>query len=145
VRQRAQQLRAALRPLAQQRQDLLAKQLGVGAPLGHLPQRPGQQRVPVPAGDAVAVELPLADQVERSPHQRGLEHAAVNHRGLQLLAPEAAEARPEPDVRRRRVLRLHARQPLDGGRDVELGPLQEQLPGQRPAVELARADQGHPA
>ena len=46
------------------------------------------------------------------------------------------DARPEPDVRRRRPLRLHAGEALDRGQHADLLALEQQLPRERRAVQL---------
>jgi len=57
--------------------------------------------------------------VEREAHDRRLDHRAGSDRGLQVLAPEALEARRQGEVRRGRVLGLERRQRPDrlGGRE----------------------------
>ena len=57
--------------------------------------------------------------------------------GPQVLPAEPVETGPQPDVRVLGLLRLHSGQPLDGIGDRGLLPGQEQLAGQRGAIELA--------
>ncbi len=52
------------------------------------------------------------DEVQRPPHDRRLEDLAALHCAFERLAPEALEARPEAEVRRRGPLRLQADEPL---------------------------------
>ena len=52
--------------------------------------------------------LPRGDEVDGRPHQRPLDDRPAFERARQLFAAEVLEARPEPDVRVRRVLILDA-------------------------------------
>jgi len=57
---------------------------------------------------------------------------------LERLAPEAGHTRPETDVGRGRPLRLEAGEALDGGNHRDLAPLEQELPRERRAVQLAQ-------
>src|SRR5436305_8733717 len=57
------------------------------------------------------------DEVERPSHDGRLHHVAAHYGPLERAAPEVDRSRPETDVRRRRPLRLQARDPLDRARD----------------------------
>ena len=59
---------------------------------------------------------------------------------LELLRLEALEPRPQADVGRPRLLRLHSRQPADRVHGAELVALEQQLARQRRAAELAAAE-----
>src|SRR5215213_1077115 len=87
------------------------------------------------------------DEAQRLPHHGGLEDGASRELALERLAPEARRARPDADVRRRRPLRLHSDQALDHRLRQESLPLEQQLPGERRAVQLAQREDtlGHAA
>ena len=67
-----------------------------------LAERSAEQRVVVPA-----------DEVQRLPHHRCLHDRPAREQALERLAPETHRARPDPDVGRRRPLRLHPDEALD--------------------------------
>ena len=77
------------------------------------------------------------DEVERVPHQRRLHDVAGEERALERLALEGRRARPDADIRRGRPLRLHAAEPFDHGGTPSALPLEQQLPRERRAVQLA--------
>src|SRR5215210_3413600 len=87
------------------------------------------------------------DEVQSLPHHGGLEDAASSELALERLAPEARRARPDADVRGRGPLRLHSDQALDHRLRQEPIPLEQQLPGERRAVQLAQREDtlGHAA
>ena len=92
--------------------------------LGELPrslhglQRVREVRVVVP-GRHVAERRPehrivaRRHEVQRPAHHGRLDDVAAEDRALERLPLEAGHARPEPDVRRRRPLRLHACKSFD--------------------------------
>ena len=77
------------------------------------------------------------DHVDRAAHQRALDDRSPLQRLRQLRAFEAFEPRPQPDVGGRRVLRLHPAHPLDRPRERRARALQQHLPSQQGAVQLA--------
>ena len=70
------------------------------------------------------------------PHQRPLHDRPALESARQLLAAEVLEARPQPDVRVRRVLVLDAAQALERPRDGQRRAFEEQLPGEQRPVQL---------
>ena len=60
-----------------------------------------------------------AQQVERRPHERRAHDLAAVQRGVEILAPERFEPRPEADERGPRLLRLEAGE----ARDRLAGPI----------------------
>ena len=56
---------------------------------------------------------------------------------------ERAQPRPEPDERFLRFLRLQAAQVRDGVEDRQVGAIEQQLPGERRAVERPGVENGH--
>ena len=91
-----------------------------------LPDRDGEEPV-----------VPTRDDVDRLAHQRGLDDGTPFEGSREIVAPEAFEARPEPDVRVRRVLVLDAAEPLQRTRDRQARTLEKKLPGEQCAVQLA--------
>ena len=85
--------------------------------------------------------------MDRRAHQRPLDDAAALERTGQLVALEAFDARPEADVHRRRVLRLDPADPVERLRNRRFRALEEQLPGQEGAIQLALGEHtlGHGA
>lgn len=78
--------------------------------------------------------------VESEPHHGRLDHAVVRERGVESGRVEGGEPVPQRDVRRGRLLGLerdHTTYALGGVQ--RLAP-QQQLPGQRGAVEPSRGD-----
>jgi hypothetical protein len=69
-----------------------------------LAERCAQERVVAPG-----------EEVQRLPHHGRLDNRAPAKLALEALAAKARRARPDPDVRPRRCLRLHAHEPLDDG------------------------------
>ncbi len=100
---------------------------GVVEPAGDVPDPDREDGVVAPR-----------DEVQRPAHQRRLQHETAPDRALERLAPEAGGAAPDPDVRRRRPLGLHPREPLDRRERRDAPPLEQQLPRQRRAVQLAQ-------
>jgi beta-lactam-binding protein with PASTA domain len=84
--------------------------------------------------------------VDRHPHQRPLYDRAPLERAREVVALESGQARPEPDVRRGRVLRLDSAHALEGPWERELGALEQQLPREERAVQLPFRQHplGHP-
>src|SRR5215472_14718369 len=75
--------------------------------------------------------------MDGSAQDRRLDERPASQRPRQRLALEPLEARPERDVRRRRVLRLDAAHPLDRPRQRQARALEQQLSRQHRTVELA--------
>ena len=137
--------------LADQLLDLAAPQRAPGEPRA----QPARRGAHVARAEAVAVGLqpPVAaraldgerqrpvvargDEVDRRAHQRPLHDAAALQRARQRVALEALQPRPQPDVHRRRVLRLQAAHALERPRDRERRALEQHLAGEQRAVELA--------
>ena len=80
--------------------------------------------------------LPRGDDVDGRPHQRPLHDRSALESARQLLAAEVLEARPEPDVRVRRVLILDATHPLECAGNGQRRAFEEQLSGQQRPVQL---------
>ena len=76
-------------------------------------------------------------EVDRAAHERRLNDRAPLERAVERVALEAVEARPEADVRVRRVLVLDAADPLERAWDREARSLEQQLPREQRAVQLA--------
>ena len=70
-------------------------------------------------------------------HQQAARRASAEERTVERLWTEAVQPRPQPDVRGGGELRLQPGDPLEGGHDAEAHALQEQLPSERRAVQLA--------
>ena len=70
-------------------------------------------------------------------HQRRLDERPALECARQRLTLEARDSRPESHVRRGRVLRLQAPGTLDRARQRQPAPLEQELPGQERAVQLA--------
>jgi hypothetical protein len=81
-------------------------------------------------------------------HQRGLDHRAALERPSEAVPLEVVESRPEPDVHRRRVLRLDPAETLQCPRQRLAAARQEELTLEERPVQLAlredslAADQG---
>ena len=65
---------------------------------------------------------------------------AALEQAREVVALEAREARPQPDVHRRRVLRLQAAHALEHARRCEVAALEQQLAGEQRPVEVALAE-----
>jgi hypothetical protein len=76
-----------------------------------------------------------ADQVERRAHRGRADDAAVVQRVVELFPAEAVEPGPQREERRLRLLRLEAAEAVDCCCDVFCVALQQQLAGERRAVE----------
>jgi len=83
--------------------------------------------------------IALGDQVDRRAHQRRLDDRPALERAGQRVTLQALHARPEPEVHRRRVLRLKAGNSLERSRNGQPRPIEQQLPGQQRAVQLPPA------
>src|SRR3979490_1400592 len=91
----------------------------------------------IPRSESVEVEMLRADQVKRASHQRGLVNKMRGERSFELCSFEIVDSRPQSDVRRGRVLSLHAGDSLDRRHRIEVSALEKQLSGKGPAIELA--------
>ena len=95
-----------------------------------------------PLGEGLAhgqCERPVVasrDQMDRRAHQRALDDRALTEGPVEVGATEPREAGPEANVRRRCVLSLDPRHALEGSRDRQLRPLEEELPGEERTVQL---------
>src|ERR1035437_2490921 len=129
-------------PDVERGKDLFAQCIDVDAAFGQLsrPLRPDVARKP--RRQAKQIELARADQVQGPSHQGGLVNEVGGQRMFELIPREGAKARPQPDVWRRRVLRLHPREPLDGAHRVEAGSLEQHLARECPAIQLPEGDGG---
>ena len=105
------------------------------------PIRPPALRLDV-RGDVVWI-VASAHHVQRRSKRTGLDDRATSESPRQLLLPKAVEPRPERDVRRRRVLRLQRDEPLDGADRRESRALDEQLPSEQRAIQLAQGERLH--
>ena len=104
----------------------------VGRDLVHAPP-PLLARPPDPRREERVVAP--RDDVDRLAHQRALDHRAAHEGAVEVVPLEPVEARPEPDVRVRRVLVLDAADPLDrpreaGGASARAGAAREERPVQ---------------
>jgi hypothetical protein len=70
-------------------------------------------------------------QVQRGAHHRGANSVAAGDHVLQLVGREGSEARPQADVRRVRLLGLHAGEVLDHPAGRQVCATQQQLPFQQ--------------
>jgi hypothetical protein len=128
------------RPLGQQpvgsREDRVHVDRGA-ARLGHAGGRLGQHRLerrPQRAG-VVAMQ-----EVQRRPHRRGAHDGAPPQRPDQALAFEALEPRPQGHERRPGLLGLQAAEPADRVGDANVLADEQQLAGERRAVEPPHAE-----
>ena len=137
---------AVRRLLADQRLDLLAPQrvaarergahlLGGGLRRVALRRPQPRRAARLPHGQRERPVVLARDQVDRAAHQRALDDAALLERAGEVGALEPLQARPQPDVHRRRVLRLQPGHPLEQPRDGIGGALEQALAGQEGAVE----------
>jgi hypothetical protein len=81
--------------------------------------------------------------MERDPHERCLHDRPIGERTIEVVGREAGDARPQRDVRRRRLLRLEAGERLDRRDDRQRCRLDQVLPGERRPVQLRRRDDGN--
>jgi hypothetical protein len=73
----------------------------------------------------------------------GPHHAAPGQQVREHRRVERAQPRPEPDERFLRLLRLQAAQVPDGVEDQQVRAIEQQLPGQRRAVERPGVQNSH--
>jgi hypothetical protein len=81
--------------------------------------------------------VPSRDDVDRLPHQRALDDGAAHEGPVEVVSLELLEARPESDVRVRRVLVLDAPDPLERTREREARALEQELSREKCPVQLA--------
>ena len=101
------------------------------ASAGPIAAAPGGRR------GAYAPVLAPRHDVDRHPHQRRLDDAAVLEGRRERVAREVAQSRPQPDVARWRVLRLEAADLLDRVGDRERRAFEEELARQQGAIQGA--------
>ena len=77
------------------------------------------------------------DDVDRRAHERRLDDRPALERPREIVAAEALEARPQPDVRVRRVLILDPADPLERARDRYAHALEQELASEQRSVQLA--------
>ena len=75
--------------------------------------------------------------MERAPLEQRLHEPSPRERLRQLVALEAVEPRPEREIGNRRRLRLQAAEPLDRLNGAQWLPLEQELPLEQGAVEVA--------
>ncbi len=80
-----------------------------------------------------------ADEVDRGAHDDDPHDGAVQQQLRELLRIEARQARPQPEVRVVRHLRLHPDEVLDGLECRGVGALEQALACERRPVQRARA------
>ena len=95
--------------------------------------------VPGPPGEDVGG----GDEVDGAPHEVNPHHLPPFEQLRERRRVEPAQPGPEPDERLLRLLRLQAAQVRDGVEDRQVGPVEQQLPGERGAVERAGVQHGH--
>jgi hypothetical protein len=78
--------------------------------------------------------------MDRRAEQRSLDDRPSLERPRERVALEAVEPRPQPDVHRRRVLRLDTPDPPERLRQRVPGALEQQLAGEQRPVELLLAE-----
>jgi hypothetical protein len=78
--------------------------------------------------------------VERDPEELRFHDAVLREGTRELLLLEAGEPRPEADVRRLRPLRLDRADPFHRLLNAELAPLEQELPSEQCAVQLASSE-----
>src|SRR5918996_1388103 len=76
------------------------------------------------------------DEVDGDPHQGSLDHPTLLQRLAQRLAAEVPQARPQTDVRGRRVLALQSGDALERTSEWERRPLQQELASEQCTIEL---------
>jgi hypothetical protein len=81
--------------------------------------------------------------VDRRAHQGCLHDAPALQRPRQRVALQALDARPQPDVHRRRVLRLQATHSFQRARQRGPRPLEEKLAREQGAVQISCAQGSH--
>jgi hypothetical protein len=91
---------------------------------------------PAPDPDDERPVVALGDEMDRRPHQRPLDDGLPAQRAGELVPLEALEPRPEPDVRRGRVLRLDPADPFQRAGQRRLRPLEQELPREQRPVQL---------
>ena len=84
------------------------------------------------------------EEVDGTAHEVGPHHAPPGQQVREGRRVERAQPRPEPDERFLRFLRLQAAQVRDGVEDRQAGVVEQQLPGERRAVERPVVENGHP-
>jgi hypothetical protein len=129
------QLGASQRPPTDRAADSCDQLISVGRRL------PVDLLRPVPPGRAHGrdhrVVVAGRDGVDRAAHQRALHDASLLVRPGQVVALETLDARPQADVRIRRVLVLDADQLVEDGRDRQGRPLQEELAREEGPIQAA--------
>ena len=81
--------------------------------------------------------LACAEQVECAAEEAPAHDRAPLERARELLAAEALDPRPEVDVRRLDALRVQRADALERARDRQAGALEQELPREQRAVQLA--------
>ena len=84
--------------------------------------------------------VPRGDDVDRRAHERALHRVLALECSCEGVALEPVEHRPEPDVRRRRVLRLEPGDTLECPAERELRPGEQQLAREERPVEPPRRE-----
>ena len=98
-------------------------------------ERPGPARLA--HAERVAPVLAPRYDVDRRPHERRLDDGPLLEGLGQRRTTEAGEPGPQPDVARRRVLRLEPADLLDGVLERDRRAFEQQLAGEQRAVEGA--------
>jgi hypothetical protein len=81
-------------------------------------------------------------EVDRHPHQRPLDDLAALERPGEVRTREPVATRPQPDVRRWRVLRLETADPLEGPPEATPAALEQRLSREQRAVQPTRRERG---
>ena len=89
-----------------------------------------------PNGDRERPEVAPRDDVDRRAHQRRLDDRASLERARKIVSAKALEARPQPDVRVRRVLILDPAESLERARDRKARAVEEELAREERSVQL---------
>ena len=132
--------------LALEERERLGRGDGCPTPRALAPMARAASRPTSPTGVRLALRcayqriVASRHEMQRLPHRRRLDDRRSSQLALERLAPKARRARPDADVRRRRPLRLHADEAFDHRRRRQPFSLEQELAGERRAVQLAQRE-----
>ncbi len=130
----AHEVDAARLLLADQRVELRAFERPIG-----VADRVGRASARLADRDRQRPVVGARHQVDRAAHERPLDDLAILKRFSDRVPLEVLDARPEPDVHRRRVLRLQAAHRVERLGNRDRPPLEKALASEQGTVESARA------